>query len=178
MKSDRRTSATLPPASCREPKLKEGSEHQTLAVGEDRHAVDVVGVAVVHLYTLSRHQPPSDARVVAAREELCAADDGESSHAVLVTYSRVASVNRAAMTTEGPLPPTCKRPVAVARPPELDGLICGAREHEALLREDEHSPHCSRVTLRPEQTSVSTRPPSPPQKAFPYKPPRSSCTSR
>lgn len=63
----------------------------TLAVGEDGHAVDVVGVAVVHLDTLSCHQPPSDARVVAAGEELRVADDGEPPHAVLVTYGHAAS---------------------------------------------------------------------------------------
>lgn len=56
-----------------------------MAVGEDGHAVDVVGVAVIDLHTLSAHQPPSDTRVVAAGEELGLADHGEASYAVLVT---------------------------------------------------------------------------------------------
>lgn len=56
-----------------------------MTVGEDGHAVDVVCVAVIDLNTFSRHQPASDAHVIAAREELCPADDGESSHTVLVT---------------------------------------------------------------------------------------------
>lgn len=47
---------------------------QTLAIGEDSHAVDVVCVTVVDLHTFARHLPPSDTRVVAAREELGAAD--------------------------------------------------------------------------------------------------------
>lgn len=50
-------------------------EH-TLAIGEDSHAVDVVCVTVVELYTFAcRHQPPPDTGIVAAREELAVADD-------------------------------------------------------------------------------------------------------
>lgn len=58
---------------------------QTLTVGEDSHAVNVVGVAVVDLYTFARHLPPSDTCVVAARKELSAADHSESSDTILVT---------------------------------------------------------------------------------------------
>lgn len=58
---------------------------QTFSVWEDCHAVDVVGVAVVDLDTLAAHQPPPDARVVAAGEEHGAADHSEPSDAILVT---------------------------------------------------------------------------------------------
>lgn len=47
---------------------------QTLTIGEDSQAVNVVGVAVIDLYTFACHQPPSDTCVIAAREELSAAD--------------------------------------------------------------------------------------------------------
>ncbi len=47
---------------------------QTLAIGEDSQAVDVVGVAVIDLNTFACHQPPSDTRVIAARDKLSVAD--------------------------------------------------------------------------------------------------------
>lgn len=47
---------------------------QTLAIREDSHAVDVVGVAVIDLYTFACYQPPSDTSVITAREELSVAD--------------------------------------------------------------------------------------------------------
>lgn len=56
-----------------------------MSVWEDCHAVYVVGVAVVDLDTLAAHQPPPDARVVAAGEEHGAADHSEPSDAILVT---------------------------------------------------------------------------------------------
>lgn len=59
---------------------------QTLAIGEDGYAVDVVGVAVVDLYTLPSHQPPSDTCVVAAREELSVADHCQPSDTVLMSW--------------------------------------------------------------------------------------------
>lgn len=58
---------------------------QTLTIGEDGYAVDVVGVTVVDLDAFARHQPPSDTGVVAAGEKLCVADDGQPSYAILVT---------------------------------------------------------------------------------------------
>lgn len=58
---------------------------QTLAVWEDGHAVDVVGMAIVDLHALAAHQPPPDACVIAAGEELSAADHSKPSDAVLVT---------------------------------------------------------------------------------------------
>lgn len=58
---------------------------QTLAVWEDGHAVNVVGMAVVDLHALAAHQPSPDARVIAAGEELSAADHSKPSDAVLVT---------------------------------------------------------------------------------------------
>lgn len=60
---------------------------QTFAVGEDSQAVDEVGVAVIDLHTFARHQPSSDAGVVAAGEELRAADHCQAADTVLVTYS-------------------------------------------------------------------------------------------
>lgn len=54
--------------------LNMNRNEQTLAIGEDSQAVNVVGVAVIDLYTFARHQPPSDTRVIAAREELSVAD--------------------------------------------------------------------------------------------------------
>lgn len=58
---------------------------QTLAVWIDGHAVDVVGMAIVDLHALAAHQPPPDACVIAAGEELSAADDSKPSDTVLVT---------------------------------------------------------------------------------------------
>lgn len=43
------------------------STEHTLTIGEDGDGVDVVGVAVIDLYTFPCHQPPSDTSVVAAR---------------------------------------------------------------------------------------------------------------
>lgn len=60
---------------------------QTMSVWEDSHAVDVVGVAIVDLDTLSAHQPPPDACVIAAGEEHGATDHSEPSDTILVTWN-------------------------------------------------------------------------------------------
>lgn len=54
--------------------LNIGFHEHTLAIGEDCYVVDVVGVAVIDLYTFACHKPPSDTGVIAAREELSIAD--------------------------------------------------------------------------------------------------------
>lgn len=36
--------------------------------------------------------------------------------------------------------------------PQFDGFICRPGQHEALFRQDDHSPHCCRVTLESEHT--------------------------
>ncbi len=63
------------------------TDEQTLAIGKDSHAVDVVGVAVIDLNTFACHQPPPDTRVIAAREELSAADHSKSPYTVLMTWN-------------------------------------------------------------------------------------------
>ena len=61
-------------------------EYLTVAVGEDGYAVDVVCVAEVDLDTLPGHHPSPHAGVVAAGEELCVAEDGQTPDAVLMAF--------------------------------------------------------------------------------------------
>jgi len=65
-----------------------------LAVGENGHAVDVVGVAVVDLHALPRHHPPPHAGVVAAGEELRVAEYRQPPHAVLVAFGNAGGRGR------------------------------------------------------------------------------------
>ena len=57
-----------------------------MSVGEDRQTVDVVGVTVVHLHTLSRHHPAPDAGVVTTGEELHITHHRQATHTVLMTW--------------------------------------------------------------------------------------------